>query len=161
MRPDFSHLLAKLVDNGFEFVIVGGYAAVAHGSARVTRDIDVCAVLTAENVETLRKALAKWNPRHRMTPQKLSFLTIPPPGTPLNNLYLETDVGVIDVLSSVLGVGDFARLKSRAERLEIDGRTHWLMSLEDLISAKEAMGREHDLLTARELRAILAKRQQG
>ncbi len=161
MTPDFSHLLAKLVDNGFEFVIVGGYAAVAHGSARVTRDIDVCAVLTAENVETLRKALAKWNPRHRMTPQKLSFLTIPPPGTPLNNLYLETDVGVIDVLSSVLGVGDFARLKSRAERLEIDGRTHWLMSLEDLISAKEAMGREHDLLTARELRAILAKRQQG
>lgn len=161
MTPDFSRLLAKLVDSGFEFVIVGGYAAVAHGSARVTRDIDVCAVLTAENVETLRKALAEWNPRHRMTPQKLSFLKVPPPGTPLNNLYLETDVGIIDVLSSVLGVGEFARLRSQAERLEIDGRTHWLISLEDLITAKEAMGREHDLLTARELRAILAKRQQG
>lgn len=161
MMPDFSQLLAKLVDSGFEFVIVGGYAAVAHGSARTTRDIDICAVLTAENVETLRKALVGWNPRHRMTPQKLSFLTVPPPGTPLKNLYLETDVGFIDVLTSVIGVGDFARLKSRAEKLEIDGRTHWLISLGDLITAKEAMGRDHDLLTAKDLRVIAAKRQLG
>ena len=159
MTPDFGQLLAKLVDSGFEFVIVGGYAAVAHGSARVTRDIDVCAVLTAENVEALRKALAEWHPRHRMTPQKLPFLTTPPQGTPLKNLYLETDVGMIDVLSSVLGVGDFDRLKSKAEKLEIDGRVHWLMALDDLIAAKEALGREHDLLTAKELKAIRAKRQ--
>src|SRR5690606_3733551 len=107
MTTDFSQLLAKLADSGFEFVIVGGYAAVAHGSARVTRDIDICAGLTAENIEALRTALAEWHPRHRMTPQKLSFLTTPPPGSVLKNLYLETDVGMIDVLSSVLGVGDF------------------------------------------------------
>jgi predicted nucleotidyltransferase len=74
---------------------------------------------------------------------------------------LETDAGMIDVLSSVLGVGDFARLKSKAEKLEIDGRTHWLISLDDLIAVREAIGREHDLLTAKELRAIQAKRQQG
>lgn len=161
MTTDFSQLLAKLADSGFEFVIVDGYAAVAHGSARVTRDIDICAVLTAENIETLRTALAEWHPRHRMTPQKLSFLTTPPPGSVLKNLYLETDVGMIDVLSSVLGVGDFTRLKSTAERLEIDGRIQWLMSLDDLIQAKEAVGREHDLLTAKELKAIRAKRAQG
>jgi hypothetical protein len=35
------------------------------------------------------------------------------------------------------------------------------MSLEDLIKAKEALGREKDLLTAKELRAIAAKRRQG
>jgi hypothetical protein len=96
-----------------------------------------------------------------MTSQKLPFRTVPPPGTPVNNLYLETDLGVIDVLSSVLGVGDFARLKSRAEKLEVDGRTHWLISIEDLIAAKEALGRPHDLLDAKELRAIAAKRAQG
>ena len=33
------------------------------------------------------------------------------------------------------------------------------MSLTDLIAAKEAMGREKDLLTAKELRAIAAKRE--
>lgn len=51
-------------------MIVGGYAAVSHGSAQVTRDMDICAALTAENVETLRRVLAEWNPRHRMTAKR-------------------------------------------------------------------------------------------
>ncbi len=76
----------------------------------------------------------------------------------MNKLYLETSVGVLDILSSVLGVGDFERLKRNAERLEVDGRTCWVISLPDLILAKEAMGRGKDRLTAAELRVIAAKR---
>jgi hypothetical protein len=120
--------------------------------------VDICAVLTEENVARLRRALGDWNPRHRMTPQRLSFLAHPPPGQSLANLYLQTDMGVIDILTSVLGVGDFARLRDKAEELEVDGRRYQVISLEDLIKAKEAMGREKDLLTAKELRAIAAKR---
>lgn len=86
MTPDFTKPLARLADVGFEFVIVGGFAAVTHGSSLVTRGVDVCAVLTHENVETLRRALADWNPRHRMAPKRLSFLHFPAPGEPLNNL---------------------------------------------------------------------------
>jgi hypothetical protein len=36
-----------------------------------------------------------------------------------------------------------------------------VISLEDLIKTKEALGRERDLLAAKELRAIAAKRRQG
>ncbi len=158
MTPDFSRLIAKLTDSGFEFVMIGGYAAVTYGSSQVTRDLDVCAVLTSENIELLRKALAEWNPRHRMTPERLSFLKFPKAGEPLNNLYLETDVGVVDILSTVLGVGDFARLKSSAEKFVVDGRVCWVISLPDLIIAKEAIGRGKDKLTAVELRIIAAKR---
>ena len=32
------------------------------GSAQVTRDLDICAALTGENVERLRRALAERNP---------------------------------------------------------------------------------------------------
>ena len=46
MTPDFSQLIAKLTDSGFEFVMIGGYAAVTHGASQVTRDLDICAVLT-------------------------------------------------------------------------------------------------------------------
>ena len=95
-----------------------------------------------------------------MTPQKLSFLDFPTAG-PVQNLYLETDFGVVDILSSVLGVGDFRRLRDAAEAFEIGGRTYHVISLEDLIVAKEAVGREKDLLAAKELRAIAAKRAQG
>jgi len=156
---NFSHILQRLTDAGLDFVLVGGFAAISHGSSYLTKDVDICAVLTPENVAKLRQALAEWNPKHRMTPQKLSFLTFPPAGQPLNNLYLQTDHGVLDVISSVLGVGDFERLRREAEVLEVDGQQYRVISLGDLIAAKEAMGREKDLLTAKELRAIAAKRQ--
>jgi hypothetical protein len=39
------------------------------------------------------------------------------------NLYLRTDWGVIDILSDVLGVGDFARLKARAETFTLGGKS--------------------------------------
>lgn len=134
---------------------------MTHGSSLVTRDLDVCAVLSAVNVEKICKLLAEWNSKHRMTPQRLSFMDHPSGDVPLRNLCLETDHGVIDILSSVLGVGDFDRLIKHAEELEVDGRIYRFISLEDLITAKEAIGREKDLLAVKELRAIAAKRSQA
>lgn len=142
MTQDFTTLLRRLVESGLDFVVIGGFAAVTHGSAYLTRGVEICTVLTPENVTRLRTALADWHPRHRMTPQRLSFLDHPSPGATLNNLCLETDQGVVDVLTSVLGVGDFVRLKNNAEKLEIDGVRVRVMSLSDLIAAKEALGRE-------------------
>ena len=160
MIQDFNRLLHRLADSDLEFVIIGGFAAITHGSSLVTRDLDICVLLTNETVEKLRNLLADWHPKHRMTPQRLSFLEHPKTG-PVQNLYLETDYGVIDILSSVLGVGDFARLKSSAEIYAIGDREYRVISLEDLITAKAAVGREKDLLAVKELRAIAAKRGQS
>ncbi|MSU25503.1 MAG: nucleotidyltransferase [Opitutus sp.] len=151
-------LLNRLADAGVDFVVVGGFAGVIHGSALVTQDVDVCAVLSAENVEKIRGALADINPVHRQTHRLLSFLEHPAPGQALVNLYLKTDRGVIDILSSILGIGDYERLRQRAISLPLFGRTFAVISIEDLIVAKEAVGREKDLLAAKELRAIAAKR---
>jgi hypothetical protein len=52
----------------------------------------------------------------------------------------------VDVLSSVLGIG-----------VELFGRRCRVMSLDDLIQAKEALGREKDLLAVKELKAIREK----
>lgn len=56
---------------------------------------------------------------------------------------------MIDVLSTVLGAGEFARLRREAEVVERFGRRVAVMSLQDLITAKEACGREKDRLTAK------------
>ncbi len=157
MIQNFDRILHRLADSGLEFVIIGGFAAITHGSAMMTRDLDICVVLTDATVEKLRTILGDWHPLHRMTAQRLSFLDFPKSG-PVNNLYLQTDQGVVDILSSVLGVGDFHRLKQSAEVYEIGGRRYDVISLEDLITAKEAVGREKDLLAVKELRAIAAKR---
>jgi predicted nucleotidyltransferase len=147
-------LLERLCDAGVDFVIVGGFAATLHGSSLVTRDLDVCAILSSENVEKLRAALRDLKPTHRLTPQKLSFLDNPDPGVEVHNLYLRTDFGPVDILSSILGVGDFDRVRVASIEVELFGRSCRVISLDDLIQAKEALGRDKDLLAVKELRAV-------
>lgn len=154
---DLNQLIQRLCDADIEFVIVGGFAAMLHGSSLVTRDLDVCAVLTTKNVQKLRLAFRDAHPTHRLNPQKLSFLDNPEPGVEVRNLYLRTDLGPLDVLSSILGVGDFERIRAHAVEVELFGRHCRVISLDDLIRAKEALGREKDVLAAKELRAIREK----
>lgn len=106
---DFNRLLRRLVSADVEFVIVGGFAAVLHGSSRVTRDLDVCAVLTSVNVEKLRTAFRDLHPVHRIASPRLSF----------QDLNLHTDLGALDVLGEISGVGDFARVASAAVELAV------------------------------------------
>lgn len=58
---DFAQLLRRLADADFPFVIIGGYAAVIHRSSLVTRDLDICSVLTDTNIPTLRNVLGTSN----------------------------------------------------------------------------------------------------
>lgn len=154
-------LLQKFADEGLDFVVIGGFAGVLHGSSQVSDDLDICAVLSPENVTKLRKALGDLHPVHRVTHKKLSFLEHPPEGVPLTNLDLETDAGVVDVLSNVLGVGGYNDLARGAVEITLFNRRCRVIGLQDLIRAKEAVGREKDLLVAKELRAIAAKRAQA
>ena len=54
---DFARLLAALADAGVEFIVIGGFAATAHGSAHVTVDLDVVYRRTAENMIRMASAL--------------------------------------------------------------------------------------------------------
>jgi predicted nucleotidyltransferase len=151
-----NRLLQRLCDADIDFVIVGGFAAVLHGSTMVTRDLDVCAPLTVENLARLRAAFRDIHPTHRES-QRLSFLENPAPDVPLRNLYLQTDLGELDLLGSITGVGSFERVLDSAVVVELFGRPVRVISVQDLIQAKEALGREKDRLVVRELRAIQAK----
>jgi predicted nucleotidyltransferase len=151
-------LLKILSESDIEFVVVGGFAGVLHGSTLVTRDLDLCTVLTPENIERLRQVLKDFHPKHRMTPSKLPFSEVPTAGQALNNLYLETDLGVVDFLSSITGLGDFDYVRSNADEITLNGNKVLVMSLENLIRAKEAMNREKDRLAVKELKAIQAKK---
>jgi hypothetical protein len=74
-------LLNRLADVGVDFVVVGGFAGVIHGSALDTNNLEVCAVLSAENVGKIRAALADINPVHRQTHRSCLSWNIPPPGS--------------------------------------------------------------------------------
>ena len=157
---DINRLLQRLCDAEIDFIIVGGFAAVLHGSSLLTRDLDVCTVLTREKVTKLREVLGDLHPAHRLTSQKLSFLDNPGPDVEVQNLYLRTDFGPVDFLSSILGVGDFDSVRVNSVEVDLFGRRCRVMSLDDLIRAKEALGRDKDIQTVIQLRAIREKLKQ-
>lgn len=151
---DLAALLGRLARGGLEFVLIGGYAAVAHGVSLVTRDVDICCRFTKENLYRLQNVLADLHPRHRMLPEKPPLALTDELCERLRNLYLETDLGPLDCLSEMAGLGGFdAVLEHSAEIALPDGPIR-VLDLEGLIQAKEAMDRPQDRLALVQLRAI-------
>ena len=91
-------LVEALSESGVEYVIVGGMAAVIHGSAHVTADLDVSYSRTRENCERLAAALAPFSPRLRGAPAELPFRLDAPTIRAGLNFTLITTLG--DVLRS-------------------------------------------------------------
>lgn len=149
-----SQLLQTLVQGDVEFVLVGGLAAVAHGTTLHTRDIDICCRFSPENLMRLQEALTNLNPRHRMTPAKLPLALTEENCVGLRNLYLVTDLGVIDCLGDVAGLGDYDVVLENSMMVESAAGRFRVLTLDALILAKEAMDRPHDRETVRQLRAI-------
>jgi hypothetical protein len=92
-----------------------------------------------------------------MTPQKLSFLEYPTDISSIKNLYLQTDLGILDVLGFVSGIGEFDEVNKNSITIELFGEPCRMLSLEALIVAKKTMGSTRDLMTARELELIAEK----
>jgi hypothetical protein len=143
-----------LTENKVAFVIVGGVAITAYGSAYITKDLDFCYLRTTENLKKIANALAPFNPRLRGFPKELPFVW--DERTLLNgtNFTLETDIGDIDLLGEVSGVGDYQALKAEAIEMEICDVFVDVISIDDLINAKRAAGRTKDLLVLPELEAL-------
>ena len=151
---NLNQLLEKLSQKGVDFIIVGGFAALLYGSSQVTKDLDICLSLTPENIQIIRDTLAPLHPKHRMTPQKLSFMDFPEDLEGIQNLYIQTDLGVIDILGQISGVGPFERLNEKARPIELFGKTVKIIALDDLIEAKKWLARPKDLATVLELEVI-------
>ena len=149
-------LLRRLMDAGVEFVLIGGVAAIAHGSATFTQDCDITAPFTEENLARLLTALGPYNPRYALAIPKRVVTEAPADLTSHRNLYLLTDLGRLDILSEVPPIGPYAVVASRAVSRQAFGRTCRIISLEDLIAVKSHLGRDKDRLVVHELKALQA-----
>jgi predicted nucleotidyltransferase len=147
-------LLAALHDAGVEFIIVGGVAARAHGSSRLTDDIDISYARSPANLARLVEALAPFTP----------YLRGAPPGLPFEwsvvtlraglNFTLTTSVGAIDLLGEITGGGQYDDLLPHSLTITVFGREVQLLDLPWLIRVKRAAGRPKDLEVIAELEAL-------
>jgi predicted nucleotidyltransferase len=147
--------IQALVDVGVEFVIIGGWSAILNGSAYTTNDLDVCYARSSENLRRLALALAPYHPRLRDLPSDLPFVW---DQATLRNgtvFTLDTDLGKIDLLAEVAGLGTFEEIAKGSVATEAFGRQVRTLDLKSLIKAKRAAGRSKDLNVLPELEGLL------
>ena len=154
--PSFSPagLLEQLVEGSVDFVVVGGIAAIAHGSPSFTQDLDVSYSPDPDNLDRLGAVLVGLQARLRGVTDDVPFV---PDGRTLRRtrvLTLSTPLGPIDLLAQPDGAPGYERLRARAVPVELAGVVVRVASLDDLIAMKKAAGRPKDLVAVEELEAI-------
>lgn len=152
---DFEKLLKSLVTEKVEFIIVGGLAANVHGSARLTNDIDILYNRAEKNISLLVKALLPFHPYLRGVPPGLPFIFDEKTILSGLNFTLTTDLGDIDLLGEIAGLGLYDSVKSNIISVELFGLSVFCIDLKDLIKAKRAAGRPKDLEAIAELELLL------
>jgi hypothetical protein len=135
-------------------VIVGGVAATIHGASQFTSDLDICYDREPANLARVVQALRSVNARLRGVPENLPFILDEETLQKGLNFTFSTDIGSLDLLGEVSGVGGFREAIEKAEVRDFFGNDFPILSLPKLIAAKRAAGRPKDLNTLPELEAI-------
>ncbi len=161
MAADFGSIVEVLADGRVEVILIGGLAAQAHGAARLTQDTDFLYRRSAENIGRLAVALAPHRP----------YLRGAPPGLPFRfdastiqrglNFTLTTELGDVDLLGEVAGIGAYDVALPHSIRLPVFGRELAVLDLPTLIRSKRAAGRPKDLEAIAELEALLVERERS
>jgi len=142
--PDHAaRLVTLLAEADIAFVVIGGVAAVLHGSSQPTEDLDVCSAMDEANLRRFADALQDQNPRFRYQPGRHMDVT--------------TDLGRVDVHGNVPAVGGFEDVLKGAVVMNVGGRAIKVIGLEALIRSKRASSREKDAIVAHELTSLSSR----
>jgi predicted nucleotidyltransferase len=152
--PDFPAILEALSGANVRYVLIGGLAMIAHGSAHVTSDIDVGYARDRANIGSAVRALQGLHPRLRGFPEDLPFVWDEQTLRSASNVTLATDAADLDMLGDIPGVDDFEGLWARSKEVELYGLKVRVASVDDLIAMKRAANRPKDQSHLLELYAL-------
>ena len=152
LRAD--EILRRLTARRIDFVVIGGIAAVLHGSPRNTYDLDICFAPDQANLDALGSVLVDLEAKLRGVKEEVPFV---PDGQTLRKvelLTLTTSAGWFDLLRLPPGAPTYERLRRNADRYDLGDFTVLVASIEDLIAMKQTANRPKDLNDIAELQAI-------
>ena len=155
MAVDLAQIIPPLVKAKVDFILIGGMAAILHGSARVTVDVDVVYSRADENIERLAVALAPHRPYLRDAPSNLPFAWNAKTIYHGLNFTLSTALGDLDLFGEIAGAETYGDLLPHSLDVEAFGVRFKCIDLPTLIRIKEAAGRPKDREAIGELRVLL------
>jgi hypothetical protein len=152
---DIERILIVLCRAEVRFVMVGDLAVAAYGCVPGTQLLlEVCYDRGGDNIERLASALEPLRPRLRGVVNHLPFFLDAASIANGMNFTLTTDLGDIDLLGEVSGIGGYKEVRTLSVNLVLFGLECAVLSLDGLIQSKRATGRPKDLLTLPEIEAL-------
>jgi predicted nucleotidyltransferase len=153
---DIRGILGELVQEGVEFLVIGGVAVGFHGYVRATKDVDVVPAPDPQNLARLARVLRALDAQIEGA-EEFASEDLPDPLDPEalalgGNWVLRTRLGRFDVMQWIGDDGLWEMLSPAAIEDEIDGLPVKVVSFEDLVALKEKAGRPEDLTDLRRLR---------
>lgn len=154
-------VLKILIRHEIEFILVGGIAAVIHGSPLSTQDLDLVYDPSQENIARLAKALRELgahylDPAGRHIEPDISKLTS------MRMHLLRTRHGRVDLLKTIEPDQGFEDLVTRSRIFEVGDASVRVLDLDAIIDSKSEADRPKDrfqLPFLRQLQAEIQKRQ--
>ena len=151
-------MVADLERAGVRFVVIGGIAARAHGSVRITEDLDICYDPADDNVRLLASVLVEWSAYLRGVEPGLPFVLDERTFRTTPIMTLITDRGAIDVFDTVEGVGGYPEVLAASVEITSGDLRFRALDLPALLAAKRATGRPKDAEQIPELEALVELR---
>ncbi|MDQ3572327.1 MAG: hypothetical protein M3383_05640 [Actinomycetota bacterium] len=151
---DSDSLLRLLNEHGVDYVVVGGLAALAHGSSLPTFDLDVAYARDPGNLERLARVLQHLDVKLTNAPADLPFQVDAATLANGSNFTFDTPHGRFDILGHTAGVSSYDDLRQRSERGNVDGIEAQIASIDHMIAMKRAANRPKDQLMLEELIVI-------
>ena len=137
LPEDFKELLLLFNSRNVEFLIVGGYALGFHGVPRYTGDLDILVARSIENANGILEAISDFG-------MKSLGLVQADFTTPGNVIQIGYPPIRVDLLTEISGV-EWADAWDNRVFAEMNGIPVYIISRENLIKNKRAVGRPVDL----------------
>jgi hypothetical protein len=137
-------IVRTLARHEVDYILIGGFAAAAHGSPLQTNDVDIVPAGNAENLARLSKALKALNAKVRAGAEAFPFDHDADSLAAAQIWNLTTKYGDLDITLTPSGTQGYDDLKRDAIEVTIRGSTVKLAALVDIVRSKEAAGRDKD-----------------
>lgn len=159
-------LFRVLADHEVEYVLIGGLAAVLHGSPTTTTDADIVPRADSANLARLGDALRDLDARVRSEedPEGVAFDPHPTLLAAVGMLNMTTRCGDLDLTFRPAGLGEFETVRRGAIAIDLGDLVVHVAALDDIIRSKTAADRPKDravLPVLHALREELERRRHG
>jgi hypothetical protein len=158
---DIAALTRLLLDRKIEFILVGGAAAVVHGSPTSTRDYDIVHARNESNIRRILAVVAELGAYFRTD---LAGRRIVPDAAHFaghGQILLTTSLGPIDFLCELHDGRGYEELVPHTVAFDVEQHELRVLDLPTLIEVKTAAGRPKDKIVVAELLALLDRKTQG